>query len=223
MNSRLFVLALIASLCLSLRGEAQYGRPYYGGYGGGYGYGGYGATTAAGSAAYGMSQVIQASGEAQLNNSQAAKNYQEARSMEYDNRIKGTQTYFEMRKMNQAYTDAERPKPMTTEQAFRVAREGAPKRLTASQIDPLTGAIAWPALLKAEGFGAERKKLDALYAERESKAGSIGGNQYEQIQEATDAMLAMLKANISTYSPDDYIKSKKFLESLAYEARFAAA
>jgi hypothetical protein len=223
MNARLCVFAILGILCLSLTGEAQWGRPYYGGYGGGYGYGGYGATTAAGSAAYGMSQVIQASGEAQLNNSQAAKNYQEARSMEYDNRIKGTQTYFEMRKMNQAYTAAERSKPMTTEEAFRAAKEAAPKRLSPSQLDPLTGAIAWPVLLRSDDFKGGCATLEALFAERETKAGGIGGNQYTQIQEVTDILLAKLKANISQYSPDEYIKAKKFLESLAYEARFAAA
>jgi hypothetical protein len=217
-------LALLIAVCLALPGEAQYygGRPYYGG-GGGYGYGGgYGASTAAGSAMYGMADVVRASGEANLSNSEAAKNWQDARSMEYDNRIKGTQTYFEMRKMNRAYTDAERSKPMTSEEAFRAAREAAPKRLSASQLDPVTGGIAWPVLLTAEDFAADRKVVDALFTDRE-RAGSVTGDQYQKIQQVTDDMLAKLKKNISNYSPNDYIKSKKFLESLAYESRFAAA
>jgi len=215
MRSPLFCLAVIAVALLALPSHAQYG---------GYGYnnGGWGGGTAAGNYAQGMASVIQSAGQAQLSNSQAAINYQDARSMEYDNRIKGTQTYFEMRRMNQAYTAAERSKPLTTEEAFRMAREAAPKRLSASQVDPITGAIAWPLVLRESTYDADRKKLEALYADRENSSGGIGANQYQAIRVSTNAMLATLKDNIKQYTPDNYIQAKRFLESLAYEAGFAS-
>ncbi len=71
------------------------------------GYPGYsGASTAAESAAHGVSDVVQAAGAANLMNSEAAKNYEAARSQYIDNRLKGTKTYFEMKQYNKDYRDA---------------------------------------------------------------------------------------------------------------------
>ena len=66
------------------------------------------ASTAGESWARGMSDVIRANGAANVMNSRAAINSQEAASMYMDNRLKYTQTYFENRKMNREYRAAER-------------------------------------------------------------------------------------------------------------------
>src|SRR5438552_4141749 len=96
----------------------------------------YHAATEAESAANGIANIISSAGQANLLNSAAARNYEEARSRDLDNRYKAENTYFEMRRMNREYVAAERgPKP-TSEQMFRLAHERAPGRLNANQLDP---------------------------------------------------------------------------------------
>jgi len=222
------VMCGFATLLLALStatASAQYvGRGYPGGaYGyGGWGGGGWGGGTAAGNAAQGMASVIQAEGSRNLMNSEAAKNYEDARSKYFDNRIKGTQTYFELRRMNRAYTDAEREKPITSEAAFRMAHEAAPKRITNSQIDPITGNIHWPSVLTEEDYSDDRQILDVLFAQRERKHGSLTAEEYQEVQKATQALLNNLKKNVKKYQPNDFLAAKKFTESLAYESRFLA-
>lgn len=224
MRNLLFALALTVLAFSAWPAEAQYwGAPggYHGGYGGGYGgYGGGG--TAAGNAAQGMASVIQAQGVNHLLNSEAAKNYEDARSKHFDNQIKGTQTYFEMRRMNKAYVDSERDKPVTTEAAFRYAHEAAPKRIGNNQVDPITGSIHWPTVLTNDEFSVERNILNSVFAQRERKHGTLTAEEYSEIQKSTSAILASLKKNLKSYAPDDYLAAKKFTESLAYEARFMA-
>jgi hypothetical protein len=68
---------------------------------GGFGFnrGGY-ASTAAQGADYGMSEMMRAQGYQNLQNSEAAKNWEDAKTLEIQNRLRWTETYFDMRKEN---------------------------------------------------------------------------------------------------------------------------
>ncbi len=123
-----------------------YSAPTYSG-GGGWGWGGgaYGAgTTVAGSYMQGLSSVINAAGQANLANSAAANNWENAYSLDLNNRLQATNTYFEQRRINREATAEERGPRVTEAELVRMAKEAAPARLTASQLDPVTGEIAWP-------------------------------------------------------------------------------
>src|SRR6516164_7989583 len=91
------VLALVA-IVSSAHAQAVVGNYYnpYGVYGGGH------ASTAAEGYANGVGNIMQSAGMYNLQTSQAAINVEQARSMNIDNNLKGTQTYFEMRKINTA-------------------------------------------------------------------------------------------------------------------------
>src|SRR5262245_30696968 len=84
----------------------------YGGYGGYYG-GGWGYNTAgagstpAGSYLTGMGNAIRAQGEYNVNTSQAAINLEDAAKKDIENRQLWTNTYFEMRKINDAYKQSQ--------------------------------------------------------------------------------------------------------------------
>ena len=67
--------------------------PAYAQWGGGWGFnrGGY-ASTAGQAAAYGMSEVLRAQGYQNLQNSEAAKNWEEAKTLEMQNRLRWTET-----------------------------------------------------------------------------------------------------------------------------------
>ena len=97
------------------------GSPAGAQWGMGFNRGGY-ASTAGQAAAYGMSEMMRAQGAQNLENSEAAKNWQDAKTAEIQNRMRWTETYFEMRKTNRDARAAEAGPPVTQEQAIRMAK-----------------------------------------------------------------------------------------------------
>lgn len=187
----------------------------YGGWGGWGGWGGgYHSSTVEEGIQRGHADVIRSRGAANLMNSEAAGNYQDAYKKYLDNRMDATNTYFEMRAANRAYREAERGPRATREQLERLAKLRAPEPLSPSELDPLTGQIEWPLLLQQDDFAENRTKLDQLYAERAEK-GHLTFDQMNQVKQVSTAMQYDLKANIDRYPPQQYVQSKKFLEGLA--------
>ena len=186
--------------------------------GGGWG-GGYHSSTAAEGAMRGMGSLVRSQGQANLDNSAAAINYSAARRNEIENRKIATDTYFEMRQANKDYRAAERRPRPKMEDLVRYAQAGKPKRLSPSELDIVTGRINWPKLLLSDKFAAERGELEEAFSRRASESTS-GVDGYTKIGEATKAMLAELKEQVRQVPPSDYMVAKRFLESLAYEARY---
>jgi hypothetical protein len=185
-------------------------------------YGGGHASTAAEGYANGMSNIIQSAGSFNLQTSQAAINAEQARSMNLDNRLKGTQTYFEMRRVNTEARKAEDGQGMSTEDSWRYAQMYVPKRPSPTQLDPVSGKIYWPMMLRDPRYDDYRNKIDQLFTQREVSHGGIGYEMYTQIVQVTNSLLDTLKKNIDLYNNGDYVRLKNFVESLAYEAKFPA-
>ena len=61
------------------------------------------ASTAAEGAARGMADVVRSAGAANLMNSEAAINIEDARSKYIDNRMQATNTYFQMKTVNKCF------------------------------------------------------------------------------------------------------------------------
>lgn len=206
-------LVLAAACCLFVaRAQAQY---YYG-----YPYSYHHASTAAEGYARGMADVVRSAGEYRLRRSEAAINYEQARSKRLDNRLKATNTYFEMRRINKEYRDANRRARLPREDLYRIARENLPDRLSPTQLDPLNGVIFWPPVLLNDPFAAQRKKVEALFAQR--AASPTGPSSYGDIKEATEVLQNNLKSRIDDYDTREYLDARRFIESLAYEGRFVS-
>ena len=165
----------------------------------------------------GFADIVRSAGAANLMNSEAAKNYEQARRMKIDNRVYGTEKYFQLRQINRAVRAAERGRKPTMEDLIRYAEQRAPDRLSPSGLDPLTGVISWPALLRSEAYRADREKLELLYASR-SATGYLTAEQVAEVGAAIDSISAELKRKLSTYRPQLYSEAKEFLKSLAYES-----
>jgi hypothetical protein len=177
------------------------------------------ASTIGESWARGMSDVVRSAGDANLSNSAAAINYQEARTAELENRLNYTNTYFENKRLNKAYR-AELASPrMSNEAIHRTAKDGLPRRLTASQLDPLTGRIQWPLALLDEIYVGSRAVLDASFAGRAENQGFRDYTAFSEVRHMGDRMLKTLKDNIRKYVPNDYLDAKRFVKSLVYEGR----
>jgi len=191
---------------------------------GGFGYnrGGY-ASTAGQAAAYGMSEMMRAQGYENLQNSEAAKNWQEAKTLDIQNKMRWTETYFEMRKTNRDARAAEAGPPVTQEQAIRMAKMSAPPRLGSTQLDPVTGHIEYPLVLQDDIFAPYRQELDALFAKRAATGGSIQYAEFQAIQGTVSRFVDALKEHVDKYPAGDYGRARTFLNSLAHEATLPAS
>ena len=192
-------------------------------WGGGMGFnrGGY-ASTAGQAAAYGMSEMARARGAENLQNSEAAKNWQEAKTVDIQNRLLWTETYFDMRKENRDRRAEEAGPRVTQEQAIRMARMAAPPRLGSTQLDPVTGHIEYPLILTDDSYAAYRNRLDSLFAHRAETGGSIQFSDYQAIQQAVSKFVEALKQRVKDYPAGDYGRARTFLDSLAHEATMPA-
>lgn len=229
-------LPVLAVLIVLLPADAARGQPVAGGaagnalalgtfggaMGGYWGYGGGHASTAAEGYQRGMADVIRSAGAAELMDSQAAQNYETARSQYLDNVLKSTQTFFENRKMAKAYKDAERGPPLSREAMYRMAKDAAPKRLSPGEYDPVTGDLVFPLILQDPVYAESCQKLQELFKTRNESGGGLGLATYREIEDTTRELTKLLTDRVRDYSPGDYAEAKSFLKSLSYEARFAA-
>lgn len=195
------------------------GSPAVAQWGMGFNRGGY-ASTAGQAAAYGMSEMMRAQGAQNLENSEAAKNWQDAKTEEIQNRMRWTETYFEMRKTNRDARAAEAGPPVTQEQAIRMAKMKAPPRLPSTQLDPVTGHIEYPVVLRDSVFDPYRAELDKLFAHRAASGGSLQYEDFQEIQRTVSKFIDVLKENVGKYAAGDYGRARTFLDSLAHESRF---
>ena len=204
---------VIAAACVPLQASAQWG-------GGGFGYnrGGF-ASTAQQAAAYGMSEMMRAQGYENLKNSEAARNWEDAKTQEIQNRLRWTETYFEMRKVNREAKAAEQGPPVTQEQAIRMARMAAPPRLGSTQLDPVTGHVEYPPVLMDDIYTDYRKQLDRFFADRAAAGGSVQFSEMREFQSNVSKFIDVLKQNVKNYPAGDYGRARTFLDSLAHEAR----
>ena len=211
------MLAVVAATACAVPAIAQWGGW------GGFGHGGGMAVTAGQAADYGFAQVVSAEGQANLSNSEAAKNWEQAKSMEIDNRAKWTDTYFDMRRTNKESRRAEDGPAVTRDQAIRFAKAAAPPRLTSSQLDPVTGHIEYPLVLRDPRFAANRAELDSQFAHRAATLGSIDFEEQRQIRQTVSKFIDALRENVKEYPAGDYGKARTFLNSIAHELRFPTA
>ena len=204
------VLTLVfASLSSTRLAEAQvivrpWARPYYR-------VPGYGKRNAA---ANGMANLIRAQ-------SQAAVNYEQARSIYLDNRQKWAQNYYKNREEHQAHVVREQERTKhSADSLTAAAKSDVPAPLGADALDPATGRITWPAILRGPDFAAPRTQLDGLFALRATS--SFGEANAGRIHAAALEMTARLRDRIGEIPPKPYLAARKFLDSLDYTSQAPA-
>ena len=134
----------------------------------------------------GMASVISAKGDYNLSTSAAAINMTQAQKNEIQNRQQWTNTYFEMREVNRrrGRPNAD-PRPRWNN--WRIAREGVPKPLGPSQLDPVSGRLYWPSALQQASFDSRRGEVDQLFAVR-ARYGGLGYSDQAKVRQIVDSM-----------------------------------
>jgi hypothetical protein len=191
-----------------------------GGYGAGYGsvYGEDPATTPIQGWAYGYARLIDSSGKGLVNAADAAVQLSEARRREMENWKQSIEISLEVQKIVSDARAAARGRPLTPAEYVRLSQMGRPRRLTPSQLNLLTGELAWPIVLDDSPFASYRQVLDQIFVQR-TEHGRLGYAEYSKGEQTAQAMIEMLRARIHDFTPGDYMAARRFLESVAYELR----
>jgi hypothetical protein len=123
-----------------------------------------------------------------------------------------------MRDANKKYRAAEAgPKP-TMEDLVRYAQAGKPKRLSPSELDAVSGEVSWPTVLQSAPYDQYRSEMETLLGHR-AASGALSFGDQQKLDQAKKEMLAELKSQIRDIPPQEYTTAKRFVESLAYEAK----
>ena len=140
-------------------------------------------------------------------------------AVEMDNRLRWTETFFEMRRINKAARAREvGPRP-TMEQIAKYAKMQRPRTLNSLELDPVTGDIAWPLLLTDPIYLNYTTLLQNRFRERADNGGNIHHEGATSVRDTIDDFQSELKQNIRNYKGGEYGQARTFLDSLlqAYE------
>lgn len=148
------------------------------------------------------------------------KTMQEIHTMAIDNDIKATTTFYDKRAARESYLANHVKEKPDAADASRYAKSAAPKRLSPGEVSSSYRGIRWPAVLQHEQFASVRERLDAEYTQKSFGNSGIGSPLYQQVKRMTDEMQVELRGMVREIDPTEYIAAKRFLDGLAYEARF---
>lgn len=195
-----------------------------------YGYGGLGAgTTAAegagigaGAAAAGRGQEAADIGQYQVEHQQAEEIHQQAVKQYYQNEGIARENYEQQQQTQQQEVSAEEAAARQSHADYeaKLHQMTAAHRLTADQFDRANGILQWPYVLRSDEFSDLRTKIDHLYAERTPDNSGTDSSSYEQIEQACDAMIAIINSEAGKLGIEEFITAKHFAQSVAYEASF---
>lgn len=154
------------------------------------------ASTAGEGYANGVSNVIAAQGQRNLNNSQAAINLTEARSAQIDNQVKSVNAFWEKKEIYSEHQQQQLAE--ITAKRNRYLAKNALQNLTPEQFDRTTGKINWPGQLMQQQYDEYRNTLSQLF-EKRAYQGMLSGEEYTQATAASRQWRAMLAKQKDVY------------------------
>jgi hypothetical protein len=167
--------------------------------------------------ARGLADIIRSQGLYNSLTGQGLVNLAQAERQFIENRRAAVENYFAVREINRQYRMKERGRRGTFEDWVRYAQAGAPARLSPSELDHVSGRICWPVLLKADLFANYRGELEKLFAFR-AVSGQLSTDEFLRIDELTRGLASELQARVALLPPQEYMRAKRFVQSLNYEA-----
>ncbi len=168
-----------------------------------------------------QASVIKARADADATRATARQTMEQTRTVAIDNDLKAATTFYEKRKLNEAYRMVSAQERPTKEDLIRYSKASTPERPTNYQVDPVRGVVHWPEVFQRDEFLAQRVELDYLFAQRSARRSGLGSENCHEVKEKTEGMHEVLRSIIGEMSPAEYLAARKFVEALAYEAQFA--
>lgn len=168
--------------------------------------------TVAGGNLQGLGDAISAAGSYNLSTSEAALNMSQVQKQEIENRVAGSEAYYQLRDMNDAYRAKLQGPRVSQDQILQFTKKGRPDPLRGNQLNP-DGRIGWSGVLTTEPFADSRKELDALFLKR-AENGGLGYEDQTEVKTVTNGMLDQLKEMVTQLPSNVYMSAKNFLRSL---------
>ena len=183
---------------------------------GGYGWGG-GVGTAESSAEHGYADIIRSEGYYNLATAEGWAYAEQARAQHLRNRQEAYRAYWAGKEQRTAIDAQKRESSRHSAEALKVAAKSAlPQPLGPEAVNPVTGKINWPKALLDNRYADRRMEIEKLLELRATTTSHPGNPG--KIQVSTDEMTQILKSNIRNMSSTEYMKARKFLDSLAVTA-----
>jgi hypothetical protein len=159
---------------------------------------------------------------ANATNAKTLETLQQVRGLALDNNLKVAKVFYDKRKLCEDYQKLNPRQRPTQENVIRYNQASVPKRPVQFELASAPGRIYWPDVLLNEEFSDGRIQLESLFAQRKAGAAAAGNSVSGEVQTVAAQMREQLQAKIRQMSPEEYLAARRFLESLAYEARFPA-
>jgi hypothetical protein len=172
------------------------------------------ASTAGESYARGVSGIIQAQGQRNLDNSQAAINAQDAYSAAIDNSTKSVNAFWEQKDIYKARQQQEFAE-IGRKRSDYLARHGL-QPLTPEEFDRTTGQITWLKVLEQKQYDQYRSTFDELMKKR-AYQGALSGDEYMQATAASKEWRAMLAKQKGVYPPRILSQMTQFILKVSRE------
>jgi hypothetical protein len=102
-------------------------------------------------------------------------------------------------------------------QAIRIAAMGVRPRLTPVELDPATGAIAWPSALEDSRYAELTRAIEVQFRQRADGGESFDDDARPAVDHLTDELAWRLKKNISTHPSGTYGAARTFIDKLRQE------
>ena len=143
------------------------------------------ASTAEEGWARGAADIIRSRADANLSNSQAASNAQDAYAKAIRNSVDSVDAYWERRRINEENRAARRQRTVSYSQRRSL------QPLTRREFDRTTGEINWPEQLASPQFSKYRDEFDAIFRKR-AEEGWLDSADYLRASEMSKEWRAVL-------------------------------
>lgn len=168
---------------------------------------------------YGVAELVRAKATANVLNAGARTQHLHADRLEMDNSVQFLATRLERKQINSetrfghlhARGEQVRQQKLATE---AIVAQSPTRRA----VDPVTGQVEWPILLRSSYYQKARGPVDLVFHQR-SVVGQINPDHYLPLRDWIERIERELKANVAYYEMDDYLEAKAFLRNLVDEAR----
>ncbi|MBS0204350.1 MAG: hypothetical protein JSS49_15710 [Planctomycetes bacterium] len=180
----------------------------------GRGYGG--VQTPQSAAGHAMAAIIRSKGMYNLATSRAMVNVEQARSKYIDNQRNWTEVHLQRQRALQSQHAADAVAARAKVERYNeylAANSPEVPRLTHSQLDPATGRITWPTVLKSDLFSDHRRQIESMFSAQAHHGVTADGSS--QLHTNVHAMQAELRDHIHEFDTTQYLQARTFLDSLA--------
>ena len=168
---------------------------------------------------HGVADVIRSAALANVLNAQARTAHLHADRLQMENSVEALATRLERKRINRESRFGHlHERGARVAAAKLAAAEATPPVAAQRSVDPHTGRVAWPMLLRSSYFEKARAPIDLVFRRR-SEEGRFNPDHFLPMRDWIERIECELKANVAYYEMQDYLDAKDFLRSLIDEAR----